>query len=172
MFEPLGIIGADAPIVCAIYAKKNGLLNEPGWKQFQRLAKREKKMLCMVKQAKLRSYRTAPIYKFGIQVPRNESEARKLDVENGNTRWRESEILELLQMDEYEMFRDLGKGAPIPAGYKKIRVHFVYDAKHDGRFKARLVADGHLTDTPVESVYSGVVSLRSLRLVVFVGELN
>jgi hypothetical protein len=46
-----------------------------------------------------------------------------------------------------------------PAGYKRIRVHIVYDVKHDGRHKARLVADGHLTDIPLDSVYSVVVSL-------------
>jgi hypothetical protein len=45
----------------------------------------------------------------------------------------------------------------------------VFDVKHDGRCKARLVADGHLTD---ESVYSGVVSLRGFRLVMFLDELN
>jgi len=35
-----------------------------------------------------------------------------------------------------------------------------------------LVAGGHLTGTPLESVYSGVVSLRGLRLVIFLAELN
>ena len=44
--------------------------------------------------------------------------------------------------------------------------------KHDGRHKVRLVADGHLTEIPLESVYSGVVSLRGFRLVVFAAELN
>ena len=34
------------------------------------------------------------------------------------------------------------------------------------------MAGGHLTETPAESVYSGVVSLRSVRLVVFLAELN
>ena len=42
--------------------------------------------------------------------------------------------------------------------------------KHDGRHKARLVADGSLTPEPVENIYSGVVSLRHLRLVIFLGE--
>ena len=37
---------------------------------------------------------------------------------------------------------------------------------------ARLVADGSLTPDPVESIYSGVASLRHLRLVIFLGELN
>ena len=36
----------------------------------------------------------------------------------------------------------------------------------------RLVADGSLTPEPVENIYSGVVSLRHLRLVIFLGELN
>ena len=59
-----------------------------------------------------------------------------------------------------------------PDGFQKIRVHFVYAVNHDGRFNARLVADGHLTKEPVESIYSGVVSLRGLRMVVFLSQLN
>ena len=38
--------------------------------------------------------------------------------------------------------------------------------------KARLVADGHLTPEPIENIYSGEVSLRNLRLVIFLGKLN
>ena len=48
----------------------------------------------------------------------------------------------------------------------------MFDVKHDGRHKARLVADGHLTDVPLDSVYSGLVSLRGLRIVLFLAELN
>jgi Reverse transcriptase (RNA-dependent DNA polymerase) len=48
----------------------------------------------------------------------------------------------------------------------------VFDVKHDGRHKARLVADGHLTDVPINSVYLGVVSLRGFRLGLFLAELN
>jgi hypothetical protein len=59
-----------------------------------------------------------------------------------------------------------------PEGFKKIRIHAVYAVKHDGRRKARMVACGHLTPVPLESVYSGVVLLRSLRIVVFLAELN
>ena len=33
----------------------------------------------------------------------------------------------------------------VPVGYWKLRVHFVFAAKHDGCHKARLVAGGHLT---------------------------
>ena len=34
------------------------------------------------------------------------------------------------------------------------------------------MAGGHLTDIPLESVYSGIVSLRGLRILLFLGELN
>ena len=34
------------------------------------------------------------------------------------------------------------------------------------------MADGHLTKEPMETVYSGVVSLRNLRLALFLAELN
>ena len=48
----------------------------------------------------------------------------------------------------------------------------MFAVKFDGRHKARLVADGHLTPEPVKNIYSGVVSLRNLRLVLFLGTLN
>ena len=34
------------------------------------------------------------------------------------------------------------------------------------------MADGHLSPEPIENIYSGVVSLRNLRLVIFLGKLN
>ena len=48
--------------------------------------------------------------------------------------------------------------------FKKIRVHLVFTVKHDRRHKSRLVADGHLTNVPLESVYAGVVSILGLRI--------
>ena len=48
----------------------------------------------------------------------------------------------------------------------------MFDIKHCGKFKARLVAHGHLTKEPNETVYSGVVSLKNLRLTMFLAELN
>jgi hypothetical protein len=48
----------------------------------------------------------------------------------------------------------------------------IYDVKHDGCHKSRFVAGGHLTDPNTESVNSGVISLRRIRLITFLGELN
>ena len=172
--EPLQVIAKDDPVSCAIYAKENGLLDLPGWKQFKSIAKRQKKFTRMVNQAKLRSFNNAPKFKNGFEIPRTYEQAVQFDKRNGNTKWQDASQLELNQINEYEVFIDAGHHtkAKIPSGYKKIRVHFVFDVKHDGRHKARLVADGHLTAVPLESVYSGVVSLRGFRLVLFLAELN
>ena len=59
-----------------------------------------------------------------------------------------------------------------PKDYHRIKVYLVFAVKFDGRRKARLVADGHLTPEPIENIYSDVVSLRNLRLVIFLGKLN
>jgi hypothetical protein len=37
------VIAANDPVTCAIYARKNGLFNQPGWKHFWHIAKNEKK---------------------------------------------------------------------------------------------------------------------------------
>ena len=151
-------------------------MNTEGWKlpMIKKRAKTLKRLIRAANQAKLHSFRTKPVYMYGFQVPRNHEQAMELDAHNGNTMWRDAEVLELNQIDEYEVFINKGRGYAPGPGWKKIRVHFVYAVKHDGRpsHKARLVAGGHLTDTPVDSVYSSVVSLRGIRLLTFIAELN
>ena len=80
--------------------------------------------------------------------------------------------MELGQLDGYESFMDMGKGAPIPEGYKAIPCHFMYDVKHDGRHKARFVTGGHRTNTPINSVYSSVTLLEGIRIITPIAELN
>ena len=78
------------------------------------------------------------------------------------------------QLKEYQTFIDRGLylQTSIPKGFKKIKVHLVYAVKHDGCHIARLVADGHLKDIPLNGVYAGVVSIRGMHLCLFLGELN
>ena len=88
---------------------------------------------------------------------------------------------ELDQINDYQVFIDHVRAkydrkskriTNAPQGYQKINVHLVFACKHDGCHKARLVAGGHLTPDPVDSIYSGVVSTRSLRLSIFLAKLN
>jgi hypothetical protein len=187
--EPLAVIAADDPAVtCEIYAKGYDLLETDGWKRFKPIARRKGKLLHMVNQTKLRSYRTAPNYQCGYEVPKDYQHAVRLDERAGNTKWQDSTKLDMNQLDDYDTFKDYGhsgrppdydtfkdygdSGRP-PDEYKKIRVHLIFTVKHDGRHKSRLIADGHLTDVSLDSLYSGVVSLRGPRLLlVFLAELN
>ena len=169
--EPLNALTQQGAIL-GLYAREHGLLEEPGWKQFKKYAKRTKKLTRLVNQAKLHSFRTAPFYQHGYLVPRNHAQAMELDAKNGNTLWADSESLELSQIIEYNAFRNLGLHMPGPADHKKITVHFAYAVKHDGRHKSRLVAGGHLAETPLDSVYSSVATIRGIRMVMFLAELN
>ena len=178
-YEPLDVIAADDPMTCVIYAKKHSLLDTPGWKRFKRLARRKQKFNRMLKQSILRSFRRDKKYKFGFEVPHDHDDAVRLDNEAGNTKWQDAERLEVSQLHEYHVFKDRGKAilkgrtvVNAPEGHQRIRVRVIYDVKHDGRHKSRIVAGGHLTPIPEESVYSGVVSIRSIRLVTFLAELN
>ncbi len=169
--EPLTIIAADSPVTCAKYAADHDLLDKPGWRRFKKLARTYKKMLLFANQAKIRNFGKSK-FKYGYEVPYNYAQAMKLDEKNGNTKWKDATNLEMQHILGYKVFKDMGIGHVMPDEYKKIRVRLVYDVKHDGRHQARLVAGGHLTDEPDDSTYSGVVSLRAFRLLVFIAELN
>ena len=161
----------DGPTL-ALYGEKHKLLDLPGWKRCKNIVKRKKVIGRMINQVRLKNFRNRPRYKYGSQVPRNHQEAVMIDEREGNRRWQDAEELELKQLFEYDTFEDLGKGVPTPDGYKKIPCHMIYDVKYDGRHKARFVAGGHRTDTPIESTYSAVVSLLGIRMITFLSELN
>ena len=77
---------------------------------------------------------------FGIRVPNDHEEAMCLDEINGNALWADAELKETGEMDDIGVFRSLGHGAKVPPNYKL--THVVYAIIHNGRHKARLVANG------------------------------
>ena len=117
---------------------------------------------------------------FGFLIPRNYTEALEFDKANNNSKWYDATKAELDSIHSYQVFQkhekaQYGKQTKVinaPPGYQKIRVHLIVAVKYDGRHQGRLVANGHLTPEPVESIYSGVVPLRNSKLVVFLGKLN
>jgi hypothetical protein len=116
--------------------------------------------------------RHGPRIKYGVKVPANYEQAMKFDRDMGNDLWKQATKLELDQLYEYVTTRSLGKGAKLPHGYTQIRCHLVYDVKQDGRRKARMVAGGHLTGPNTDTYYSSVMSLRTMRIGMFLAELN
>ena len=80
--------------------------------------------------------------------------------------------LEMRQLDEYNTFSDIGKDGIPPKLYNQIKVHLIYDIKHNMRLKARCVADGYLAVIPLDSIYSRIVSLQGLRMMTLFAKLN
>ena len=85
------------------------------------------------------------------------------------------------QINEYKVFVDHGRAKYDPKskritnasqGYQKIKVHLVFACKHNRCHKVRLVAGSYLTPDPIDSLYAGVVSTRSLRLSIFLSKLS
>ena len=58
---------------------------------------------------------------------------------------------------KYKIFKNIGKASNISQDYKNIRVHFIYDMKHNNSHQARLVTNKYLTDFLINGVYSGIV---------------
>jgi hypothetical protein len=105
--EPMTTITADDPVTCAIYAEDNNLLDVPGWKCFKSIARRNQQhMFRMANQAKLRSFRLAPKYKYGFEIPWDYKHAVELDEKHGTTRWVDATSHEMVQLDNYDCFLD------------------------------------------------------------------
>ena len=167
-WEPLSNIIASDPYTCAVYAKEHNLLNTPGGKLLKRHARTARRLIRTLKKSKYRQARASRKYKHGWEVPRDYAHALQLDIQNGNNKWKEAIDLEVEQFKEYQVFKDFGMAVydkntitNAPKGHQKIRVHFVFDVKHCGKSKARLIAGGHLTK-----------EWRNLRLAMFLAELN
>ena len=167
-WEPLRVIAKDDPVSCARYAKDNGLLSTPGWKQFRRFTKPNKRFVRALRQialAKKHGRPRGPKFQFGVEIPCNYEHAMELDRSNGNKLWADAISKEVGGIHDYSVFRDVGTDqAAVPDGYKRLRCHFVFACKYDLRRKARLVAGGHLTEDPNDGVVGGIASLRSVRI--------
>ena len=118
---------------------------------------------------------------LGYLIPRSYKDALEFDKENNNTKWADATGDEMDCIKDQEDFIKCRRAKwdvnhrrilNAPANHQKIRVNLNFAVNFNSRCKARLVADGSLTPEPVENIYSGVVSLRHLRLFIFLGELN
>ena len=110
-------------------------------------------------------------HKFGVQLPKSVDEANRLDKMNGNNYWEASIAKEM--KDVRVAFRILNEGETVPIGYSFVRCHMIFDVKmEDFRRKARLVAGGHMTETPATMTYASVVSRETVRLALKLAALN
>ena len=122
--------------------------------------------------SKIKSKYWQRTHKYGIKIPKSVKQALEFDAENKNNFWAEAIRLE---MENVKVAFTLCEGDPEKlVGYKKVGTHMIFDVKLGENFrrKARLVADGHRTDTPASTTYSSVVARDSVRICLLIAALN
>ena len=86
-------------------------------------------MNCLLKSAKAKQRRNTIKINFGINIPRDYKEAMIFDADNGNTKWKDDELLKLNQIYYFDSldYLDPATSARILPGCTKIQVHLIYD---------------------------------------------
>ena len=123
--------------------------------------------------AKVKSKYWLRTHKFGICIPKSVEEAKKIDEQNGDTLWWDAICKEMKNIrPAFEVFE--GREDDIPKDYQFMECHMIFDVKFGENFrcKARLVAGGHMTDTPNTLTYSSVISRDSVRIALTIAALN
>ena len=165
---PLSILKEQNPVEVAEYAVTHSIDKEAAfaWWVPWTLLKRD----TMVSAVNKRYWKRT--HKFGIRIPHSVQEAHAIDKEAGNTKWADAINKEMKNVrvafkviDEPPGFRK--------SGYQHIKCHLVFDIKMDTyQYKARMVAGGHMTETPSSMTYSSVVSRDSVRIALTIASLN
>jgi Reverse transcriptase (RNA-dependent DNA polymerase) len=164
-WHPLVDLKNSNPVEVAEYAISRSIDNEPAFRWWVRQALRKRdRFVCKVKT---RYWKRT--HKYGIEMPKSVKQALAIDARTGTSFWREAIAKEMKNVKPAFSFRDDDR---VPNGYKKIDCHMVFDIKVDLTRKARLVAGGHQTEVPKESVYSSVVSRDSVRIALTIASLN
>ena len=158
------------PIETTEYSVAQGLYGEPAFNWWvPHVIKKRAHIISLVKKISARYLKKT--HRFGVQVPNSAKHAFELDKNNGNTFWKDSIPKEMKNV--CVAFQILDENEEVPIGYKFIRCHMIFDVNMEYFCrKSRLVAGGHITDTPSAITYASIVSRESLRLALMLDALN
>ena len=157
------------PVQVAEYAVLKQISKEPAFAWWVPHTLKKKQRIV----SKVKSKYWQRTHKFGIRIPKSVEEARRLDQANGNTLWWDAICKEMKNVRiAFEEWK--GNPSELPPGYQQIKCHIVFDVKMGENFrrKARMVAGGHVTETPATLTYSSVVSRDSVRIALTIAALN
>ena len=163
---PLHELKESNPCEVADYCLANDIHDLPAFKWW--IPHTLKKRNHIIKSINSRTKRVN--YKYGIKIPRTVKEAYEIDKENNDTYWTDAIKLEMKNVGI--AFEILPENSNKPIGHQFVNCFVHFEIKMDFRRKARLVAGGHITNTPDTSTYAGVVSRESVRIAFLVAALN
>ena len=89
------------------------------------------------------------------------------DSKNGNTNWKDSNLVELKQIYNFNPLDYLGPVNSVctSLSHNEIQVHPIYDHKQYETYKAQMVVSGNMTVPNLDTYNSRVISLRSMRTI-------
>ena len=105
-WEDMHAVFLHCPKLVVEYGLENNRLQNPGWHVVRSYTELGPTTTTQV--FKSTTEKSGPVFKFGVQVPRDSKEAIKLDKRNGNTKWQDAINAELKGINEYGTFRVLG----------------------------------------------------------------
>ena len=117
-YEPITRIYDGDKHMVAEYAQEHGMLDE--WESPRRKLKKAAYQLDTLIRfssnvMRIRCNRAQVVYQYGHVVPASHEEAMRLDRMNDNSKWYDSEQLEVNQLLEYDAFIDYGhKSSNVP----------------------------------------------------------
>lgn len=157
------------PVQVADYAVGNKIDSEPAFGWWVPYVTKKKRAII----SKVKTKYWVTTHKFCIQVPKSVQEALKIDEDIHNTLWRDAIRKEMMNVRIAFTVLEGGK-KDVPNGYQFVKCHMVFNIKLSENFrqKARFVAGGHTTETPVILTYSSVVSCDSVWIGFLVAALN
>ena len=167
-WERLKDLKESNPVEVAEYAVANKLVEEPAfawWVPYT--LKRRDRIIAAVNK---RYFKIT--HKFGIELPKTVERALEIDKETGTTFWYDAIQLEMKNVKI--AFNILDDGQVVPPGHQYMDCHIIFDLKMGSlRCKARMVAGGHMVDTPDTILtYASVVSRDSVRIALTLAALN
>jgi len=167
-WETLADLKESYPVQVAEYAKAAGIQHEPAfaWWTEHVLKKRDRII------AKVTKRYQKVTHKFGIELPRDVEHAYDIDRANGNNYWREAIDKEMENVKV--AFKVVDENDTIPPGYQEMTMKLIFDIKLGEGFrrKARLVAGGHMVDTPPHLTFASVVSRETVRIALTIAALH
>jgi len=165
-WEPLKDLKQAYPVQVAEFAISHDLQDLPAFRWWVKdTLKRRDRIIKAVKSRYLK--RT---HKYGVQLPKTVEEAYELDRISGTDFWHQAIVKEMT--NNAVAFKFLEDNEKVPPGSQWIPFHMIFDIKCDFTRKARYVAGGHWTDTPVQLTYSSVVTRDSVRIAFLIAALN
>jgi hypothetical protein len=124
------------PVQLVEYTVANRIIEEPAFACWAPYVL--KKRNCIISNIKSRYWSSS--HKYGFTIPKTVEEAKRIDSENGDTRWWDAIVKEMKNVRPvFKVFE--GQENQIPIGYQKIRCHLIFDIKlgENFRSKARFV---------------------------------